>query len=470
MRVCPAPTIGYALAGGFGLRDETGTSEKDPPTDWRANYPFFHEAGAYFVHSPTFLAATLASANAQELNIFEKIAKGAVSGVKAVGGVVVRTVKTVGHAAGSVIKFIAGGDFPTPADYEPENLCVTAWTDLPKFVLLSALAGIIFPPALLYMGAYAPPSPVGLTAGIAQAAAKGGWDRVVSKILDPIYDVATEYAQALLDFSLNGKAALVRWALKKIAKKFPEDSVGRGIVLALSEAADTVIDAIRDFSAALKEGSFWEGVGKAFRRVAAQFTGNLRMVLEILGSALEEGAEAIATLVRDSVSGIPDALDNLLKRILKIPDGFKDLPASAKAALAKIWNSEGKLAGLENLFNNIDVAMKDFAETLKKLPFKVGGFIGEVAKVVAIFVERGLEYLRQLLGLANYQEPGTPAPPAPAPSPAPLPGPQPPPPAKDSGGLSKLLLIGAAGVAGALIGGPVGGVVGAGLGATLAKG
>jgi hypothetical protein len=395
-----------------------------------------------------------------------------VNGVRWIGNTVARAADTIAGAVGSVISFIGGG-FPTPADYEPENLCVTAWTDPPKFALLSAVAAIVFPPALLYMGVYVPPNVTGLTLGIAEALAKGGTDRVISKILDPLYNAVKDLAGALIDFALNGKPALVRWAIRKIAERLKDEPLLQGILLGLSEAADSIIEAIRDVTEALKSESFYVDLGDAIKRAAQKFfEGNqsIRDTLTWIGGAISGGGIAIATLVEKGVDGLQEAFAKLAEKILGIPADFDRLSERVRIEIAKAKaqiTSGGKSAlDLFHVFvSNLRSGVAAVADALRKLPFKIGDILGSFMDLLGELVARAEAFILGLLGLAQQPEPESP-PPAPAPAPPTQPD-RDEPAAPSGGGL--LWMIGAA-VAGGLLAGPPGAIGGAAAGALLGKG
>lgn len=414
------------------------------------------------------------------LGALAEVGEAAIKGVQIVGGAIVRGVSAVGHAIGSVISFVAGG-FPSPADYEPENLCVTAWTDPAKFAVLSAVAAIIFPPALLYMGTYVPPSVLGLTAGLAQAMIKGGTERVIAKILNPLFDAVAELAGALLDYAFNGNAALVRWAIKKIAQRLP-DSVVKGVLLALSTAADTIIDAIKSASRVTEEG-FWDEIGKSVREAGAKFFGTnmeLRTHLEWIGNAIAGGGAAVAILIDKQLGGVQEAFQTMAARVLGLGAEFDRLPERERAYIADAKaqvGSDGKsqLDVFHMLMANLKDGAASLADALKKLPFKIGDILGAIVGLLSAVLTKVEQFIDGLLALAGAWRDGM-FNPAPPPMTTPLPPAQEiPTPIVDeppTGSLfGKLLFVAAGGIAGALVGGPPGLVVGAAAGAVIpAKG
>lgn len=398
-----------------------------------------------------------------------------VDGVRFIGGAIARGANAIAGVAGSIIDFVAGG-FPTPADYEPENLCVTAWTDPPKFALLSAVAAIVFPPALLYMGVYVPPNVTGLTLGLAEALAKGGPERAISKILDPLYNAVADLAGALLDYAFNGNAALVRWAIKKVADRLPDD-VLKGILLACSEAADSIVEVIQSANK-LKDEAFYVGLGDAITRASQKFfEGNrgLRDTLSWIGDAIKGGGAAIATLVEKGAAGVQEAFAKLAEKVLGIPADFDRLTEKAKAeiAAAKAQIMEGGKSPLD-LFHafvsNLRSGVAAVADALRKLPLKIGQLLGGLIDLLGQLIAKAEAFIAGLMGLAQRWMEGAfnPPPPPVVVTPTPIPGPIPTEPTPASSG--SLLLILGGGLVGGLLGGPVGAGLGAGAGAFLGKG
>ena len=368
------------------------------------------------------------------------------------------------HAVGAAVKFVAG-DLPSPDDYDPENLIITAYTDPIKFGLLTAVATIIFPPAVFYMAAYAPPNPVGLTAALAESFARGGGQRVVDKILEPLADHFGKMLNTAIDFAINRDAALVRWALRKIAARL-DDGVPKGIILALADAGNAVVEAIKNI-AELKSEGFYVDVGSAISKVADQFVGPLKEALTLAGNAIKAGGRAVAILVDKKLAGLKEAMDAFLEGILGIPQGFEALPrvAQVEIARAKVTGIAMVSAITQNLKQGID----DFAAAAQHLPSGIRDLVGSVTGLVAKFAEDVVGFLDNLMSLAQVEVP-VPGDEAPAPTTpdtgTPGSGPTP----ASGGGMSKLLAIGAGGLVGALLGGPIGAVAGAAGGAVLTKG
>lgn len=403
-------------------------------------------------------------------SIFEIIAKDIIHGVAKVGTTIVRTVSSAVGAVGSAIEFVGGG-LPSPRDYEPENLAVTAWTDPPKFALLAVCAGIVFPPALVYMASYQPPNIVGLTAGLAEAAARGGTDRVISKILNPIFDHLQEQATALIDYALNGNAALVRWALKKIAQRLPDDTA-KAIILAIAESSDEIVNVIRDINA-LRTEDFWAGLGQSIENVSQKFGDpNLKAILLATGAALKGGSTSITILVNKGVEGVHDAIESLKTQVLGLPPGFEDLdlPAKIQIARSKVEAGAGSpIVLLGALASGVYDGVTNLEAAARRLPGRLGDTLSNLIGLLAQVAEAVNTFIQQLLALAQEPLPTVP-PPSDTTGPAPVPAPTPQPTKAKPMNLTKLLMIAGGGVAGFLLGGPVGGAVGAGAGALLPSG
>ena len=361
--------------------------------------------------------------------------------------------------AGTAVTFIAG-DLPSPDDYEPENLCVTAWTNPPKFAILSAVAGLVFPPALLYMAAYVPPSPVGFTAGMVQAFIKGGGERVITKILEPVGDHIAEILNVVIDYALNQDVALIRWALRKIASRLG-DGVPKGIILALADAANSVVEAIKNLPALKSEG-FYIDVGESIERISDRFEGRLQGALRLAGAAIKAGGAAISIILNRGVEGLKDAKDTLMSGLLGIPGDFDALSQRAQTEIAK---AKAPLIGTAGaIVQNLHQGIADLASAAENIPGNLGDLARTLLDLVSRLAGDARAFLERLLGLAATSEEPTPGGGAPVPAPAPTPAPSP-----AGGGLSKIFAIGAGGLLGAILGGPIGGVVGAGAGAALAK-
>jgi hypothetical protein len=390
-----------------------------------------------------------------------------VEGVAFVGGKFVNVV-------GSVIKFVAG-DLPSPDDYLPENLCVTGWTNPAKMALLTGVAALIFPPALLYIGLYIPPNIAGLPIGMAQALAVGGPDRVIAKILNPLWEAlygkVKEVITVVLDFAFNGNAALVRWALRKIAEKLPE-GVHQAIILALAEAGDTLLDALKSLQA-IKTESFYVSIGDALEKVAGQLNAELQAYIAAIGSAIKAGAAAISLIIDKGLEGVDEAGNILITRLLGIPDDFMALSRAAQIEIAKIKVFGGDAAPtamLAAVVQGVREGLSDLVEATQKLPFDLAEIVGGVVGLVDQLVGNVDGFIQQLFALAaeggGVPDAGGPEGDLPSPDGAPG-GPAP---SGGSGGMSKILFAGAGGLLGTLLGGPIGGVAGAGAGLLLGKG
>ena len=387
-------------------------------------------------------------------------------GVVKIGTVIARGVKAVAGAVGSAIRFVAG-EFPSPKDYEPENLCVTAWLDPPKFALLSAVAAIVFPPSLFYIGLYVPPNMAGVTLGLAEAFVRGGTQRVIDKILDPLFDAIEELVSTLLDYAFNGNAALIRWALRKIASRLPEGVV-QAITLSLAEAADAVIDALKDIQA-LKSENFFAHVGEAMEKVASQFSGELATYLSSMGSAIKAAARAISIVMEKGIDGLLEAVNSLTTMLLGIPADFASLARQAQVqiAQAKIFGEGGAATAiLASVVQGVRGGLEGLYETAKELPFQFGEVIGDALDPISQLVIRIDEFIQNLFNLAaEGQEQGG----GDLPSELPLPGDGGAVPAPASAGMSSILFALAGGLGGALLGGPIGAAAGAGAGLLLGK-
>jgi hypothetical protein len=374
--------------------------------------------------------------------------------------------KVVGavKAVGTVIEFVAG-DLPSPDDYDPENLIVTAYTNPIKFALLSGVAALVFPPALLYMGSYLPPNPLGLTAALGVSYARGGGKRVVQRILEPIGEHFGEMLNVAIDFALNREVALVRWALRKIAERLG-DGVPKGIILALAEAADSVVDAIKNITA-LKNEAFYIGVGGAIEKIADRFTGGLQEALKLAGQAIQAGGAAVSIILDKGLAGLKEAKDTLLEGLIGIPSDFASFPERVQAEIAK-----AKVAGIamaSALAQNLRQGIDDLAKAAENIPGSLRDLAGTLLSLVGRLSDEVNEFLGRLMELAAIPEDQLPAP-APAPAPTSSPDAGSDSPAPTGGGMSKILAIGAGGLVGALIGGgPIGAVVGAAGAAALAK-
>lgn len=394
------------------------------------------------------------------INPPDKESGGLLGIIRIVGDIIVGTVQ----AAGAGLRFIAG-DLPSPDDYEPENLCVTAYLEPIKFGVLSALAGLVFPPALLYMGAYVPPSPVGITAGIAQALIRGGPQRVISKILEPLFNAVADLAGTLIDFGLNGKPALVRWALRKIASRLPE-GVHQAIILSLAEASDEILDAIKNI-AAFKEAGIYEVIGAGLERVSGKFSGELKAYLQTAGGAIQAGAAAIGILVDRGPEGLREAFAVFTEKLLGIPPNFESLPDTVKAqiAKAKVLGEQAPVAVVGAVTQALESGLQNLAAATEQLPTSISGAVGGIVGLVSQVVGRVNDLAQELLGLAtrgDEAEVGGPPPDDSGLSEGDIPMP----PAR--GGPS-IALIGAGGILGAVLGGPAGAILGAGAASLLGK-
>lgn len=406
---------------------------------------------------------------------FDKIWHGAVDGLKTVGGAVVRAVGSAAHAVGDVVHFIAGL-VPTPSDYTPENLAVVGWTDPLKFFALEAAADLVFPGgASVILTPFRPPAPTnlaGLGLGIANSYALGGWDRVTRVILDPIYENVQEQAGAVLDFAFNGEPALVRWALKKVAQRLPQGSVEQAIILVLSQSSDEIVAVIKDINK-IKDGAFWEGLGKGLKDIGKAFPDpNVANILQTAGTAIGAGGAAIGVIADKGVGGIKEAFNALRLKLFNVPAEFDQLSAAAQAEWAALLlkvdeSGHNTAAQLTALLTNVHDGVSDFAKAAHKLPGKLGDAVGGLIDMLGQLLDEANAFVQRLLHLA-----ATPPPAAPAPSPAPIPVPVPisPLPTQGSMDISKLLFMAIGGAGGFFVGGPVGAAVGAAAGALLPSG
>lgn len=395
------------------------------------------------------------------LSAIAHVGHAVVSGVSAVGSTIVRAVGSVAGVVGSAIKFVTG-DFPSPADYEPENLCVTAWADPPKFALLSAVAAIVFPPSLLYIGMYAPPNVAGLALGLAEALAKGGTSRVIDKILDPLFEAVSELASTLLDYAFNGNAALVRWALRKIASRLPE-GVPQAIILSLAEASDAIVNALKDIRA-LKSESFFARIGEGMQRVADKLSGELKAYLDSAGSAIRAAAAAISIIIDKGIDGLHEALNVLVTQLLGIPADFMNLTRQAQIEIAKmkiLGDGAAPTAILANIVQAARSGISSLAEAASHLPFHLGEVVGTAVGLFDQLIGEVDTFIQNLFALAAE---GSAPPIVVDETPIPMPPAIPVDPEHDGGGggMSALLFAAAGGLGGALVGGPLGGVLGAG--------
>lgn len=374
-------------------------------------------------------------------------------------------VRTVVSAAGGAISFVLG-DLPSPDDYDPENLIVTTFTNPIKFGVLTGLAAIIFPPAVAYMAAFALPAPAaGLTLALGKAYLRGGAQRVVDNILEPLGEYLGNLLNTIIDFAFNREVALVRWVLRKIASKLP-DAVPKGIVLALADAADAVVDALRNI-ASLKGEGFYVDVGGAITKVSAQFSGQLQEALRLAGDAIHAGGRAVSIIIDKGLAGLKEAMNAFVEVILGIPEGFEALPQTAQVEIAR-----AKVAGIAMataIVQNLNQGIRDFANAASNIPGGLKDLLGAAAGLTGKFSDEVAAFLERLMALASVVDDPIPEGPSPNQIPTPDSGPAPAPSAS-GGATSKLLAIGAGGLVGALLGGPVGAVVGAGAGVALVKG
>jgi hypothetical protein len=419
------------------------------------------------------------------------IGKGAVAVVKAVP----KAAETVGKGTVAVVKAVAHA-LPSPADYDPERLIVIGLTDPAKFAVLTGAASLVVPGlGAAYMAQFLLPQAIGtgLPLAVGKAVAKGGWDRVVNNILEPIYKDLGDKAKFLVDYALNGNSAIARWGVRKVADKLGE-SVVKAILLAIADSAQ-IIDVIRNPSQLKEEGTFIN-LADLIQKVASSGAvgqGGFRDGALATGEVLRALAPSISIILKRGVEGVPDAIDRTAQKVLGFsPKEILALPKEAQVAIAKakFSNENGFKLGI---LNGATTAIKSLADALGKLPWGVGkvftAILGAIEKMVAD-VQKFLEMVKAMAANPGAMMPSTPPPleppppdpsPAPPPTPvvvAPAPAPEPantgviPPPPDprvamkpSSGSRLAKMLVGAGG--GALIGGPAGALIGGAAGAIL---
>lgn len=218
---------------------------------------------------------------------------------------------------------------PQPDEYDPENLITLPVRDPARYAVLTGYASVVVPVlGTGYMAQFVPPGIVlGLQLAIPLSLARGGWDRVWTKIFEPLLNAAGETGLAALDFALHGQSGIAKHAMLRVANLIPGYPIEKGILQAIAKEAPSIIDAVRD-PTKIKEAPVFISIGNTLKAIAP--TGPIQLA----GGFLSDFGPSISGLLKGNYM---EAVDHASYKVLGVSfTQLQKMPAEMKAQVASI--------------------------------------------------------------------------------------------------------------------------------------
>lgn len=341
----------------------------------------------------------------------------------------------------------AGVVLPAPSDYDFETMFVIGATNPAKLAVMSAVAGIVVPvigagvvQAFAFPLSIASALPLVLPVTAVRAKQRGEKfeERLWKVVLQPVVRQLGKYANALLDYALNGNSALARYAVREIAENL-NVTVEAGILMAVAESTQ-IVDAIRK-PALLREEGTLVSLGELVLKVADSEPFKSRGLggpLRLVGETLTTTARPVSILLKKGPGATPEAFAALMKQTVGVtPESLGALTEEARRQVAKQAVEAQALP--TKIVRALGSVVGDVSKALSRLPYGAGKAIQDVLASATALSSDSLKFLDDLDRIAKSPPPAPPttapterpAPPAPPAAPPPLPAPAGPPPAFD---------------------------------------